>query len=142
MVKICLLTAMSITIVFASACGSTSTPSAMSPVKPAAASGSTAGELATIGRPIYSSKCASCHGDEGQPGKRVALTGPNSTIARFGNAKQLFDYNSMKMPPAASGSLSPQEYLQVTSYMMVQSQLVDPGQTVTMDILEKIILTK
>ncbi len=94
-------------------------------VAPGAAA--TAGQLADAGKSVYADNCARCHGDQGQGVTGPALIGPSASYGRFSNADQLLSYISTAMPMDHPGSLTPQQYLQVTAYLLVQNNILQPG---------------
>lgn len=103
-------------------------PTAAQPTQPPPPSGPTAGELASAGKEVYAVWCAACHGDQGQGVVGPALIGPRANPAKFGpTASDLHGYIRLAMPQNAPGSLSAEQYLQVTSYLLVQNALVGPG---------------
>jgi mono/diheme cytochrome c family protein len=100
----------------------TSTPSTPPP-----SSAATAGELADMGKTVYANSCARCHGANGEGVSAKALIGPNAKLAKYGTAQGLLNFISKSMPFNAPGSLSPQQYLQVLSYILIQNNYVSPG---------------
>lgn len=65
------------------------------------------------GESVYQAECAQCH----EPGG----TGPEldpAALAAYGTAAELFAYTRSTMPPAAPGSLSDQQYWDVTAYLL------------------------
>lgn len=100
--------------------------------------GMTAGALTDQGKNVFASSCAGCHGAEGQGVTGPPLIGPNARFARFNNAQQLLDYTSSAMPMNSPGSLTRDQYLQVTAYMLVQNNLVQPVVPLTAETLSTI----
>lgn len=79
------------------------------------------GSFASQGQTIFSSKCAQCHGANGQGSTAPALIGTNANLGKYNNAKKLLDFISTAMPLNAPGSLSHQDYLNVLCYLLVQN---------------------
>jgi mono/diheme cytochrome c family protein len=80
-------------------------------------------EQAKRGENVYGLQCASCHNSLGNH------TGPifrerwaGATVA------ELFVYTSESMPKGDPGSLSPQEYIDVTAYLLKMNGM-PPGKT-------------
>ncbi len=75
------------------------------------------------GESVYRTECAQCH----EPGR----TGPEldtEALAAYGTAGELFAYTQSTMPPAAPGSLSDQQYWDVTAYLLSTRALL-PAET-------------
>lgn len=88
------------------------------------------------GYEVYSSKCASCHGKEGEGGaysKLVAAYEPQDSSARsvkaIGNywpyATTLYDYINRAMPYNSPGSLTPEEVYSVTAFLLYKNGIID-----------------
>jgi mono/diheme cytochrome c family protein len=74
---------------------------------------------ASAGATVYSQSCALCHGGNLQGESGPALTGQIFRQAYgAGTAAQLYDFISRQMPQDKPCSLSPQQYLNVTSYIL------------------------
>ena len=68
-----------------------------------------------------------------------ALIDPRASFNRFGQtARGYYTYIRSNMPQNAPGSLTPQEYLSVTAYLLVQNGLVDSGAAFGEDSLDSI----
>lgn len=93
----------------------------------------TAGQLATAGQGVFSQKCASCHGDQGQGLIGPALIGSSAALTPYATGRGLYDFVSTNMPQNAPGSLSPDEYLQVVSFILVRNAFVDPQVPLSQD---------
>jgi mono/diheme cytochrome c family protein len=75
------------------------------------------------GESIYRIECAQCH----EPGG----TGPElntAALAAYGTAGELFTYIQRTMPPDTPGSLSEQQYWDVTAYLLATHALL-PAET-------------
>ena len=108
-----------------------------------AAAAETAGELAQRGQSVFATVCAACHGQSGQGLLGPALIGPRASFNRFGQtARGYYTYIRSNMPQNAPGSLTPQEYLSVTAYLLVQNGLVDSGAAFGEDSLDSISLRR
>lgn len=118
---------------------STAAPPAAPPPQAPRPAGPTAGELATAGKEVYTVWCSACHGDQGQGIVGPALIGPRASPAKFGRtASDLYGYIRMAMPQNAPGSLSTEQYLQVTSYLLIQNTLVSPDAPISESSLQSI----
>ncbi len=105
-------------------------------------SGPTAGQLADQGKAVFAGHCAKCHGDQGQGVTAPANIGPNANLGKYNTAQGLYTYVSTNMPQDAPGSLTPQEYLQVTSFLLLQNNFVSPQTPISTSTLDTISLTK
>lgn len=103
---------------------------------------------ATLGAALYASKCAGCHGANGEG---TAGTPPNPALVgrepregfSFGNdpklvrtvgnywpeATTLFDYIKRTMPLAAPGSLTDDEVYSLTAHLLVANEILPAGAT-------------
>jgi|GEM_PF-1219075 len=77
------------------------------------------------GQAIFAEHCAHCHGAEGEGGAGYAnsIVGGRS-LAKFGNAKRLYDYNRMMMPFDDPSRLASEEKWDVTAYLLHLSELL------------------
>ncbi len=92
------------------------------------------------GQKVYTTDCESCHG-----ASLEGVTGPpltQSTIPRFGDAQQLESFIAQLMPLNAPGSLSQQQYYDVTAFILNKDGLLPAGETVTPENAANIKLTK
>lgn len=113
---------------------STSAPAAAS-----TGSGVEAARLAETGKQVYKQQCQVCHGDQGQGLVGPALIGSRASPAKFGpTADDLHTYIRTNMPQTAPGSLSKDQYLAVTTYLLLQNQLVPPTQRIDEGALQQI----
>ena len=103
--------------------GST-TPPATTPIATTTTTGQTAGQLSSAGQAVFSTRCAGCHGSSGQGVTAPAVIGASAGLTKYATAQGLFNYISANMPGNAPGSLSQQQYLEVTAYLLVQNNLV------------------
>ena len=93
----------------------------------AATSGAHAGDYtkaqATAGQTVYSAHCAVCHGASLQGQSGAPLSGPSfkQYLRGSGTAAVLFDFISKQMPADAPGSLSNQNYLAVTAFLLARN---------------------
>lgn len=85
----------------------------------------TFGSLAQLGKNVYASNCAACHGANGGGGVGPAVIGNTNIPQIYHNASQLLSYIRTTMPQSSPGSLSLQLYQQVLCYLMVQNNYVD-----------------
>ncbi|MBM4437948.1 MAG: c-type cytochrome, partial [Actinobacteria bacterium] len=65
----------------------------------------------------YAARCAACHGPNGNDGFAPAVTGAGS-LSRFVGVRELLAFVSATMPQNAPGSLSTQDCLDITSFMI------------------------
>ncbi len=109
----------------------TSTTEAMTTPTAAAQGTSAAGaqQQVAAGQQVYSQHCAVCHGDNLQGVSGPALT--QSAVASFDHAKSLVDYIAKQMPLTAPGSLSQQQYYDVTAYLLNKDGLLPADMTLT-----------
>jgi cytochrome c len=76
------------------------------------------------GDKVYATACAMCHGKKGEgKGKNPAVVGAKALDDQH-NAKELFDYIQMNMPPKKPGSLSADDYWAVTAYLLDKNGLL------------------
>jgi len=84
--------------------------------------------MADAGRTVYASNCASCHGAQGEGVSAPPVIGANIRFpSRFNTGQELFAYISPAMPADRPGSLTAEQYLQVTSFILVQNNFVQPS---------------
>jgi alcohol dehydrogenase (cytochrome c) len=78
---------------------------------------------ASAGATVYSGKCATCHGTSlaGQSGPPLTGTRFAKTLINYGTAEQMYDFISKQMPANAPGSLSTDQYLSVTAFLLQQN---------------------
>lgn len=89
-------------------------------------SATTAGQLADSGKTVYADSCASCHGAQGQGGTGPAIIGANANLGKYDTAQGLFTKISTTMPRDHPATLTPAQYLQVTAFLLVQNNVVQP----------------
>jgi hypothetical protein len=53
-----------------------------------------------------------------------AVIGPQASLGKYGTAQGLFSYVSTTMPFNAPGSLTQQQYLEVTAHILLQNNIV------------------
>ena len=94
-----------------------------------ASGGPTFAQLADSGKTIFASRCAKCHGDQGQGITGPALIGSSANLIKYSTAQTLLSFIGTAMPLDAPGSLSHQEYLQLLSFLLIQNNDVT-GSTV------------
>jgi mono/diheme cytochrome c family protein len=108
----------------------------------AKAATTTAGQLADQGRAVYATSCAGCHGAQGEGGTAPALIGQNVTFPRFSTAQDLLGYITQRMPANHPGSLSAEQYLQATAYILVENRFVQRDAPLSSALLGGIQLTR
>jgi len=84
----------------------------------------TAGQLATAGGSVYAQYCAVCHGEQGQGVIGPALVGPAASFSTFRTAQELLTFDSAMMPLSNPGSLTPQQYVEVVAWILVENGYV------------------
>jgi alcohol dehydrogenase (cytochrome c) len=86
----------------------------------AASPGSYTPAQATSGATVYSATCQQCHGARLQGQSGPALIGPTfrTYIGKSGTAATLYDFISRQMPADKPGSLTQQQYLDVTAFLL------------------------
>lgn len=105
--------------------------------------GTPASALGAQGKPVYDTYCQACHGKEGQGVVGPALWGPGANPAKYGpTAADWHRFIRQNMPQNNPGSLSPDEYLQVTTYLLLRNSLVQPTQPVSEPALGQITTEK
>jgi mono/diheme cytochrome c family protein len=124
---------------------STATPgpaftATLMPTPPAQATvtGAAAPQVAA-GQQVYTQDCAVCHGANLQ-----GVSGPplaQSAFSFLGNAKALLDFISQQMPLSAPGSLSAQQFDDVTAFILDRNGLLPSGTTLTAQNAATISLT-
>ncbi len=87
-------------------------------------SAQTVAQLADPGLTDFNSYCRSCHGRGGEGGSAPSLAGFGVRLAQYATAQGLFDRISATMPANTPGSLSQQQYFQITVYILLQNGYV------------------
>jgi S-disulfanyl-L-cysteine oxidoreductase SoxD len=102
------------------------------------------------GEALYSEKCASCHGEngEGKPPVGVALVGGIGTLATakplktIGSywpvATSVWDYIHRSMPYNEPGTLSADDTYAVTSFLLFKNGIIPRDQVINKDTLPKV----
>lgn len=100
------------------------------------------------GRALYAEKCASCHGDKGQGGTAEDLVSgpipptadrPSKAIGSYWPyATTVFDFIRRSMPPAAPGSLSPDQAYAMTAYLLAANKIIGESDEMNARSLPKI----
>ncbi len=104
--------------------------------------GQTAGQLSAAGKTIFQQRCEKCHGENGQKVPGSPILGQDNVLANYQTGQGLYDYISKLMPDDNPGSLSPAQYLQVESYLLLQDGYVQSGTPVDQNNLDRILLEK
>lgn len=98
--------------------GATATP---------ATAGTAAAQLAATGQVVYQQQCQVCHGEKGEGIVGPALIGSRASPAKYGpTAADWFAFMSTNMPRTTPGSLTKEEYVAVTTYLLLRNGLVSP----------------
>jgi len=100
------------------------------------------------GAPIYTAKCAACHGENGKGGISSALLGGgpitsiNAAEKTIGNfwpyATTLFDYIRRAMPWQQPKTLTSDEVYALTAYVLVLNQLIGENDVMSATTLPKV----
>ena len=102
---------------------------------------------AAQGAPIYSQKCAACHGEQGKGGISAALVGAPpmkdmsspKTIANFWPySTTLFDFIRRAMPFQQPRSLTDDEVYALTAYLLAMNKLIAEGDVMNAQTLPKV----
>jgi len=102
----------------------------------------TFGQLADSGKTVFASRCAKCHGDQGQGITGPTLVGASANLVKYGTAQQLLSFIGTSMPLDAPGSLSQQQYLQVLAFLLVQNNYLATNTVLDTSRLDSYLLTK
>lgn len=104
------------------------------------AQGPTFGQLATSGQTVFANNCAVCHGAQGEGRTAPTLIGAGAGLAKFGNAQGMLSFITAAMPQNAPGSLPPDQYQQVLSYLLIQNKVVDANAPFEPDKLNALVI--
>jgi mono/diheme cytochrome c family protein len=99
-----------------------------------------ASQLAVDGKTVFQQYCAKCHGDDGQKVNGSALMGPDNVLANYETGQKLYEHISQQMPDDHPASLSPTQYLQVESYLLLQDGYIKADTIASQNNLGQIIL--
>ncbi len=94
---------------------------AASPPPPAPPAG--AGAQVLAGAKLYQQQCAQCHGVMGRDASVFPrpIWGPGHDLAKFGNAKGLFDYVQLLMPFDDPAKIDDAAKTAIIAYMLVRN---------------------
>jgi PQQ-dependent dehydrogenase (methanol/ethanol family) len=99
-------------------------------------------EQALRGAAAYAQYCVNCHGVNLQGESGPALTGQTLRLAYGeGTAAQLYDFISRQMPQDRPGSLTRQEYLDVTAYILSRNGFPAGNKPLTIGSLSKVSMS-
>src|ERR1700751_798578 len=97
---------------------------------------------ARFGAIVYRQKCSVCHGANLQGESGTPLTGRTFSQAYGGGtAAQLYDFISRQMPLDAPGTLTQQQYLDVTAYILSRNGLPAGDVPISMGSLDQVRLS-
>jgi cytochrome c len=88
----------------------------------------------------YERSCSRCHGPNLEDGFSPKLSKP--VLANYGTASQLYEYLRSAMPKGNAGSLSSQQYYDITGYLLSKQGLIAEGQVVDADSAPSIRLSE
>lgn len=97
-------------------------------------------EQQAAGMAAYEESCAGCHGQNLEDGFSAKLS--RSALADYGTALELYLYLRSAMPKGNAGSLSDQEYYDITGYLLFKQELLPEGQVVDADSAASIQLSE
>jgi len=115
------------------------------------------------GAAIYAKQCAACHGTKGEGGAADPLVGAEPRgVPPFGPAYEqwrgtrpdvpftignywpyattVFDYVRRAMPPAAPGSLTPDDTYSVVAWLLAQNGIIADGAVMSLETLPKVVM--
>ena len=107
---------------------------------PPSSTSGTFGDLAQSGQTVYASRCAGCHGNNGQGSSARALWGANADLSRYNSAAGLLSFIGSYMPSNAPGSLVSHDYIDVMCYLLIQNYDVSAGANFVQSQLSSIAL--
>lgn len=83
------------------------------------------------GAQLYQQNCALCHGESGRDASvfRTPIWGPGHNIAKFSDAKGLFDYLQLLMPFDDPAKVDDEGKTAITAYMLVRNGSMKVGET-------------
>jgi mono/diheme cytochrome c family protein len=90
-------------------------------------------QQATAGRTAFQANCAGCHlADLSGQGDAAPLRG-TAFMTAWGtrSTKELLSFMQLTMPPQSPGRLSPQQYLDITAYILQQNGVAAGTQAFT-----------
>lgn len=126
-------------ITIIAACGGTAPTSTAKP-EPTEQPTTAEAQQVTAGMQAYDSQCARCHGAELVDGFAPKLS--KQTLVKYGTAQKLFDFLRQSMPKGNPGSMSEQEYYDVTSYLLFKQDLLEADQVVSSGTASSITLSE
>jgi alcohol dehydrogenase (cytochrome c) len=88
-----------------------------------------------LGKAVYDSKCASCHGSTLDNGEFGPPLRGDEFLSRWGgkHVDELYNYVSDRMPTTQPGSLTPDQYLNVVAYMLGRINVAAGNEKLTAD---------
>ncbi|MDB6106278.1 MAG: pyrrolo-quinoline quinone [Gammaproteobacteria bacterium] len=99
-------------------------------------------EQALRGAAVYAQYCVNCHGANLQGESGPALTGQTLRLAYGGGtAAQLYDFISRQMPQDRPGSLTQQQYLDITAYILARNGFPAGNKPLTVGSLNKVSIS-
>jgi alcohol dehydrogenase (cytochrome c) len=108
----------------------------------AKSSGSYTSAQAARGATVYTQYCMNCHGANLQGESAPPLTGETLQQAYgAGTAAQLYDFISRQMPQDKPGSLSQQQYLDVTAYILSRNGILAGNKPLDISSLSQVRLS-
>jgi mono/diheme cytochrome c family protein len=98
---------------------------------PQATTGATGdGQQIAAGQGVYDQDCTQCHGSKLE-GSSIAPPLNQTSVANYGDAQHLEEFISEEMPQNNPGSLTQQQYYDVTAFVLNQLNLLPAGMQLT-----------
>jgi polar amino acid transport system substrate-binding protein len=83
-------------------------------------------DLQFAGSIVWASKCARCHGGNGEGGSGGKVIGAGSNLAYYKTAKGLLN-KLYTMPPSSPNSLSHPDYVNILVFLLNQNEIMQQG---------------
>ncbi len=132
----------SIRILWSAAIAAIAALTAAGAVSAAQAAGYYTRAQAASGATVYAANCLVCHGMnlQGQAGPALVGSVFRQYVGPKGTAATLYDFTSKQMPANAPGSLTQQQYLDVTAYILARNGYPAGTSPLTVATLPKVAL--
>jgi mono/diheme cytochrome c family protein len=97
-----------------------------------------ASHLAADGKTVYQQHCEKCHGADGMKVNGSALMGGENVLPNYQTGQDLYGFISKQMPDDNKGGLTPDQYLQVETYLLLQDGYLKPDMPITRENLDQV----